>query len=217
MRRYVRPGDGSVIGSVGRVPYLSPASDAPAPTQTAVIAAVPVADSLVGRHRQHLDAGATWGVPAHITVLYPFVEPARVNDELVATLATAARCVASFECRFERTRWFGEDVLWLDPNPAEPFRRLTEAVGAAFPECPPYGGAFDEVVPHLTVAERRFADLATLKGVERDVLAGLPLVAPIERFLLIAGTQAPNSWTILSELRLGTSTSPRSRSRKPNP
>jgi hypothetical protein len=114
--------------------------------------------------------------------------------------------VASFECRFELTRWFGVDVLWLDPNPAEPFRGLTAAVGAAFPECPPYGGAFDEVVPHLTVAERRFADLATLKGVERDVLAGLPLVAPIERVLLIAGTQAPNSWTILSELRLGTST-----------
>jgi 2'-5' RNA ligase len=88
-----------------------------------------VADALVERHRQHLDAAATWGVPAHVTVLYPFVEPARVNDDLVATLATAARCVASFGCRFERTRWFGEDVLWLDPNPAEPFRRLTEAVG----------------------------------------------------------------------------------------
>ena len=204
MRRYVRPGDWSVIGSVGRVPYLSPASDAPAPNQTAVIAAVPVADSLVERHRQHLDAAAAWGVPAHVTVLYPFVEPARVNDDLVATLVRAARCVASFECRFERTRWFGDDVLWLDPNPAEPFRRLTAAVGAAFPECPPYGGAFDEVVPHLTVAERRFADLATLKGVERDVLAGLPLVAPIEHVLLITGTQAPNSWTILSELRLGT-------------
>jgi 2'-5' RNA ligase superfamily len=99
-----------------------------------------------------------------------------------------------------------DDVLWLDPNPAEPFRRLTEAVGVEFPECPPYGGAFDEVVPHLTVAERRFVDLARLKGVERDVLAGLPLVAPIERVLLIAGTQAPNTWTILSELRLGTST-----------
>jgi hypothetical protein len=56
------------------------------------------------------------------------------------------------------------------------------------------------------VAERRFVDLATLKGVERDVLAGLPLVCPIERVLLIAGTQAPNSWTILSELRLGTTT-----------
>jgi hypothetical protein len=119
------------------VQYLSPDSDAPAPTQTAVIAPVPVADSLVGRHCQHLDAAATWGVPAHDTVLYPFVEPPRVNDDLVATLVRAARCVASFECRFERTRWFGEHVLWLDPNPAEPFRRLTAAVGAAFPECPP--------------------------------------------------------------------------------
>jgi hypothetical protein len=56
-----------------------------------------VADSLVERHRQHLDAAATWGVPAHVTVLYPFVEPAQVDDDLVATLVRAARCVASFE------------------------------------------------------------------------------------------------------------------------
>ena len=96
--------------------------------------------------------------------------------------------------------------MWLDPNPAAPFRRLTVAVGAAFPECLPYGGVFDEVVPHLAVAERRFADRATLKGVEHAVVAGLALVARIEHVLLIAGTQAPNSWRILSELPLGTST-----------
>jgi 2'-5' RNA ligase superfamily len=59
-----------------------------------------VADVLVGRHRRHLDAAAAWGVPAHVTVLYPFVESARVNDDLVTTLARAVRCVASFECRF---------------------------------------------------------------------------------------------------------------------
>jgi hypothetical protein len=56
-----------------------------------------VADALIERHRQHLDAAATGGVPAHVTVLYPFVEPARVDDELAATLVRAARCVASFE------------------------------------------------------------------------------------------------------------------------
>jgi hypothetical protein len=38
------------------------------------------------------------------------------------------------------------------------------------------------------------------------VVAGLALVARIEHVLLIAGTQAPNSWRILSELPLGTST-----------
>jgi hypothetical protein len=55
------------------VKQLSPASDAPPPTQTAVIAPVPAADSLVDEHRRHLDVAASWGVPAYVSVLYPYV------------------------------------------------------------------------------------------------------------------------------------------------
>ena len=44
-------------------------------------------------------------------------------------------------------------MVYLAPEPAAPFVALTEAVGAEFPGFPPYGGAFDEVVPHLTISE----------------------------------------------------------------
>ena len=91
----------------------------------------------------------------------------------------------------------------------EPSRAIPPADGSGrggVPRMPALRGVFDEVVPHLAVAERRFADRATLKGVEHAVVAGLALVARIEHVLLIAGTQAPNSWRILSELPLGTST-----------
>jgi hypothetical protein len=90
----------------------------------------------------------------------------------------------------------------LDPEPAQPFRQLTAAVWRAFPQHPPYGGAYNDVVPHLTVAEQRLADLPTLLAVERAVQSGLPLVAHIEKVLLVAGTQAPNSWRVVNELRL---------------
>src|SRR6266704_7013965 len=41
---------------------------------------------------------------------------------------------------------------YLAPQPAQPLRALTAAVTETWPQTPPYGGMFDEVVPHLTVA-----------------------------------------------------------------
>jgi len=31
-------------------------------------------------HRAHLDMAASWGVPAHVSVVHPFVPPADVDD-----------------------------------------------------------------------------------------------------------------------------------------
>jgi len=45
--------------------------------------------------------------------------------------------------------------MWLDPEPALPFRDLTNAVWRMFPQHPPYGGAHPDLIPHLTLAERR--------------------------------------------------------------
>lgn len=185
------------------MPFLSPASDAPPPTQTAIIVPVSAAEPLVGRHRRHLDAASSWGVPAHVTVLYPFVEPAQVDDQLIAALDAALAPVPAVDCRFERTQWFGHDVLWLDPEPSGWFLDLIGSVCDAFPDHLPYGGAHDEVVPHLTIAERRLGSLSAVQSAEQAVRAGLPLSTRIAGVLLIAGTRAPNSWRILHEFRLG--------------
>lgn len=53
--------------------------------------------------------------------------------------------------------------MWLAPEPAEPFRALTELVWHRFPECPPYGGVHPDVVPHLTVGSTRLGELAALR------------------------------------------------------
>jgi 2'-5' RNA ligase len=128
-----------------------------------------------------LDAAAAKGVPAHVTVLHPFVDPSEVDDQLIATVAGAMAAVHAFDCSSSRSRWFGQDVLWLDPDPAQPFRDLTTAVWSAFPEHPPYGGAHDDVVPHLTVAERRLADLPAVRAAEGAVHAGLPITTRIDQ------------------------------------
>ena len=183
--------------------YLTPARDAPAPTETAVIAAIPEADPLVDRHRQHLDAAAGWGVPAHVTVLGPFVPPTALTPDVIATLAAATASVRAFDCRFTTTGWFGQDVVWLDPEPGEPFRQLTAAIWKAFPQYPPYSGAYDDVVPHLTIAERRLGNLDALHAAERAVQAALPLRGRVESLLLIAGAHVQSSWRIVHELPLG--------------
>ena len=45
------------------------------------------------------------------------------------------------------------DVAWLAPEPSEPFKALTDLIAARFPDYPPYEGAHDVIIPHLTVAE----------------------------------------------------------------
>lgn len=191
-----------LLDSVSEVLHLKPAPDAPAPTHTALIASVPAAEPVVAEHRQRLDAAATWGIPAHATVLYPFVDPLGVDEEILVLVAQAVTRVPAFECSFARCQWFGQDVLWLDPDPAQPFRELTTAVSRVFPQHPPYGGAHHDVVPHLTVAERRMADLAAVRAADQAVQLKLPVHARIDCVQLIAGTQAPNSWRVLHEFSL---------------
>ena len=182
------------------VAYLTPGPQAPAPTRTALIAPVPAAEIVVAEHRRHLDAASTWGIPAHVSVLYPFVPPSAVDEQVIATVARALAAVPAFDCR-----WFGLDVLWLEPNPDQPWRDLAAAVWTAFPAHPPYGGVHDEVVPHLTVATRHGANLPALHAAQDAVQAGLPVATRIDRVLLVAGTDAPSSWARLHQFDLATS------------
>jgi hypothetical protein len=186
--------------------YLSPDDHAPAPTETALIVPLPAAEPLVADFRDRLDAAAGWGVPAHVTVVYPFADPSAIDERMLATLEALFQSVSEFDCQLPRTNWFADDVLWLDPEPAAPFRRLTAAVVSAFPECQPYRGVHDDVIPHLTVGERHLADLSTLRSAEQVVRSGLPIAAHAEHVLLIAGTHAANSWRIVHPFRLATTT-----------
>ena len=60
-------------------------------------------------------------------------------------------------------------VLCLRPEPDEPFRAMTAALVAAFPEHPPYGGKYADPIPHATVA---IGEDAVLDAIERE-LGGL--------------------------------------------
>ena len=176
-------------------------------TRTAVVVTVPAAEAVVGEHRSRFDPSSLWGVPAHVTVLFPFVDPDALDDDAVARLAAAVRTVPAFACSFDRCGWFDQDVLWLAPTPDEPFRDLTRAVWRAFPDHPPYAGAFDDLAPHLTVGQRADGDqeaLELLRSIEQVLAEQLPLPAYVDRVHLIAGSAEPDSWHTLRELPLRT-------------
>jgi 2'-5' RNA ligase len=180
---------------------VDPSPAASAATHSAIVVPVPEAEPAVGRHRARLDRAAAQGVPAHVTVLYPFVAPHAITEAAANLLASAVGSVAAFDCSFRRTGWFEERVLWLAPEPDGPFRALTEAVMAAFPGYLPYDGAFSDVVPHLTIGDQPDGDL---RAAEADVLRALPVSARISRAWLMTGGATAASWRQIATLALGT-------------
>jgi 2'-5' RNA ligase len=179
----------------------------PEATQTAVIIPIASAETAVSKHRSRLDVAASWGVPAHVTVVFPFVPPSDVDEQVIARLAAVFAAASPFDCTFDRCEWFGDDVLWLAPDRDRDFRHLTEQVVDRFPGYLPYGGAHDDVVPHLTVGESRTGTVDDLKAAESDISGTLPITARIEHALLIAGTDQPDSWRTVATLPLGGSRS----------
>ena len=173
--------------------------------ETAVIVPIPDAEAIVADHRRRLDPAATWGVPAHVTVLFPFVPPAELDEEVLSRLAVAIHSVSTFTCVFERVEWFGDEVVWLAPEPDVPFRQLTQLVRNAFPNFPPYRGAHDDVVPHLTIGGTLPDAQAELRAAEAAVLPKLPFHAVVNRVVVMAGAREPGSWRTIREFSLADS------------
>lgn len=124
-----------------------------------IVVGVPEADAVVGRWRRLHDPSAREGMPAHVTLLYPFLDATERDGAVMERLAGMFAATPVFELKVSKLGRF-PNTLWLAPEPVEPIRRLTEILAAAFPSYPPYGGAFEEIAPHLTVArgEQRILD-----------------------------------------------------------
>ena len=132
--------------------------------QSALGVTVPEADPWVKDLRERYDPTAAVGVPAHITVLFPFISPDLITDSDFAKTTDTFQRFHPFEFRLEQIDRFPES-LYLVPEPDEPFISLTEAIVREFPEYPPYAGKFPKIIPHLTVANRS-AEFSTIAEVE---------------------------------------------------
>jgi 2'-5' RNA ligase len=143
--------------------------------QSALLALVPEAEPWVADLRVRYDPVANLGVPAHITLLVPFLPPDTIGDGERSTLGRLFAKARPFDFALTRVGRFPQTV-YLEPEPAGPFVGLTEALAEAFPSCPPYGGLFEEVVPHLTVSDK---DLEKADAVAAEMRSRLTARGPI--------------------------------------
>ena len=143
--------------------------------ETAVLLCVPEADDLVGPWRDKGDPAAALGVPAHVTLLYPFLDSDLVDAGVLAELEWFFRGIDAFPVSFGDVAEFAESgVLYLDPDGRE-LDELAAALARRWPECPPYAGAVDAPHAHLTVVH---SPDAALRGEAGEALRPeLPLQA----------------------------------------
>lgn len=143
---------------------------------TALLITVPEADPLVSGARKKYDPSAGAGVPAHVTVLYPFLPVERIDDAVTAELRALFAAQEPFALDFTGFGRF-PDLLWLAPQPDAPLRALTAAVEARWPQAPPYRGEYGDPVPHLTVAGGQPQEV--YEALEREIGSALPLRAGV--------------------------------------
>jgi len=154
--------------------------------ESVLLIPIPEAEALVGNFRIQFDPSAASGVPAHVTVLYPFKSPGELTKDVVQSLSDLFSRLPGFRASFTESRRF-PGMLYLSPEPASLFRHLTETVAEHFPETPPYGGQFAQIIPHLTVAqvsEPQRLDVIVV-AFERAAQGRLPIQAEVKEVVLM--------------------------------
>jgi 2'-5' RNA ligase len=167
--------------------------------QTVILAPVPEAETAVRRWRDEFDRTAAEGIPAHIGILFPFVDRERIDDQVLADAADVVSRHPPIQVLLAEVKRFPDGNIYLEPEPDGPFRELTEAVWKRWPDHPPYEGRYGEVIPHLTVAiappRRRASEI------ESSLRAALPIAARVLAVEL--WTYEPGRWRKLAAFELG--------------
>jgi 2'-5' RNA ligase len=171
----------------------------PPPLESVVLVPVLDAGQLVRDLRMQYDPSAAAGIPPHVTLMFPFTSPADLTEPIIDTLERLVSSAKAFEFSLTRVGQFEQGVVYLEPEPAAPFARLTKNIGRQFGLLP-YGGAFgDNPVTHLTVAMLDFPlnrqDLVTKLGTQ------MPIRIRAEEAWLMVGTNA-SSWKIVRQMRM---------------
>lgn len=154
--------------------------------ESALVIHIPEAEELVGPYRWEYDPVNRLGVPAHITLIYPFIPPPLITTGNRKQLTDLFSSYPAFEISLTEMRRF-PNVLYLAPLPREKIVQLIKIIAAAFPEYPPYGGQFTEINPHLTIAQSDDAKL--LEKVDEEMrpaaIQALPILKKVTEASLL--------------------------------
>jgi 2'-5' RNA ligase len=150
------------------------------------------------RRASVLDAAS--GVPAHLTMLYPFVERAGLTAAVRQALAAVARFHRPFAYELRgAASW--PDTIYVAVEPKDPFVQLQRDLQSEFPAYPIYGseGTF-RFVPHVTIAEGTLDDEAAVRV--DPAWGSLPCPARAKAIEVIA-TGPDARWRLVWRMPLG--------------
>lgn len=88
---------------------------------SAFIVKVPTAEPLVGALRERFDLSAKLGVPAHISILFPFMEPKDIDAKVLKKAQHIFGCMEVFTFCLNAIGRFPE-TAYLSPEAAAPFQ-----------------------------------------------------------------------------------------------
>jgi 2'-5' RNA ligase len=152
--------------------------------ESSVLIPVPAAEPVVGEWRLSYDPAAVLGVPAHITLLYPFVPARLIEERHLSSLDLIFSRQEAIEFTLEKVRTFPSGTVYLSPSPPEKFVRLTRLIHRSFPEHPPNEGRFDDVIPHLTIADPS-PEPAITERIRASVAVTLPISTTADEIWLM--------------------------------
>lgn len=139
------------------------------------------------------------GIPAHITVLYPFVAPP-ISDDEIERVGEVIASVEPFGFNLVDVGWFTDQTVYLRPDPADAFESLTSRLVARWPDYLPYGGVHEDTVPHLTLADRE--PPSTMRALAERISPQLPISCRATEVWLMQGSHMPASWERLHRFPL---------------
>jgi 2'-5' RNA ligase len=171
--------------------------------RTALVVVTPEAEAvLTPWRRRHLRATVDRGIPAHITVLFPFVPAADVDTAVEEVLRELYAAVPPFDYDLASVESF-PGYVWLAPRPGAPFHDLIARTRAAFPGYPPYGDPELVPVPHCTVgAADDLGGLAAIVAELRPAFAGELPIRCRARAVTLLEERSDETWSARASFRL---------------
>ena len=172
-----------------------------AEVETGLIIPVPAFEDFIQEHRAINGAVSPEGVPAHLTLLYPFLSPFRCLEAHAEVEGFFAQ-VEPFDFELSQVGWFEERVVFLAPSDPTPFVELTERLIGQWTQCIPYGGRHaGKHVPHLTLGIEGTPEEMTSLAEAAEKL--LPIKCTAEQAWLMIGRPHPTQWEVKERFVFG--------------
>ncbi|MGH3845329.1 MAG: 2'-5' RNA ligase family protein [Pseudonocardiaceae bacterium] len=151
--------------------------------QTGLVIPVPAADPLLTLVETRHPGTVRQGVPAHVSLLYPFIDAAELDEQVSRALSELFIEQAPMLVEFVECYRRGGFVA-LRPAPIVELTELTRKAHDRWPDVVPYEGVYGDVEPHVTVATR--ASEETAMTIEQEVTEQLPISAELREAWLVA-------------------------------